>query len=123
MFETANQRTAVDFKDGTLDTHGYPDGMCIDQEGKIWVACYEGGKVIRFDPETGLFILLCLIGVLLDTFYARLCRLSKISQLSSKVSGKMFRNNYCSINLAGWMSIQPKSVYRLILKPNVAWIS
>ena len=56
MFETANQRTAVDIKDDSL---GNPDGMCIDQEGKIWVAFYGGGKVIRFDPETGLFIYLC----------------------------------------------------------------
>ncbi|XP_077891012.1 regucalcin isoform X2 [Ictidomys tridecemlineatus] len=30
-----------------------PDGMCIDTEGKLWVACYNGGRVIRLDPETG----------------------------------------------------------------------
>ncbi|XP_029458925.1 regucalcin [Rhinatrema bivittatum] len=30
-----------------------PDGMCIDAEGKLWVACYNGGRVIRIDPETG----------------------------------------------------------------------
>ncbi|XP_020848584.1 regucalcin-like isoform X3 [Phascolarctos cinereus] len=30
-----------------------PDGMCIDNEGKLWVACYNGGRVIRLDPETG----------------------------------------------------------------------
>jgi len=57
IFETANQRTAIDFKDGTLDSLGNPDGMCIDQEGKIWVACYGAGKIIRFDTETGLLIL------------------------------------------------------------------
>jgi len=54
MFITANQRTAIDFKEGTVDTLGFPDGMCIDQEGKIWVACYGAGKIIRFDAETGL---------------------------------------------------------------------
>ncbi|XP_053563717.1 regucalcin [Bombina bombina] len=32
---------------------GIPDGMCIDAEGKLWVACYSGGRVIRLDPETG----------------------------------------------------------------------
>jgi len=52
--ETANQRTVVDFGDGTFDILGNPDGMCIDQEGKIWVACYGAGKIIRFDAETGL---------------------------------------------------------------------
>ncbi|XP_062910618.1 regucalcin-like isoform X2 [Mobula hypostoma] len=30
-----------------------PDGQCIDQEGKLWVACYNGGSVLRIDPETG----------------------------------------------------------------------
>ncbi|XP_062831413.1 regucalcin isoform X2 [Anolis carolinensis] len=30
-----------------------PDGMCIDTEGKLWVACFDGGRVIRIDPETG----------------------------------------------------------------------
>jgi len=49
----SNERTAVAFAEGSLPTHGYPDGMCIDLEGKIWVACYSVGKVIRFDPETG----------------------------------------------------------------------
>lgn len=30
--------------------------MCIDTEGKLWVACYDGGRVIRLDPETGKFL-------------------------------------------------------------------
>ncbi|XP_075706419.1 regucalcin [Rhinoderma darwinii] len=32
---------------------GIPDGMCIDAEGKLWVACYNGGRVIRIDPQAG----------------------------------------------------------------------
>ncbi|XP_073470696.1 regucalcin isoform X1 [Aquarana catesbeiana] len=35
---------------------GIPDGMCIDSEGKLWVACYNGGRVIRVDPEAGKVI-------------------------------------------------------------------
>ncbi|KAI4889783.1 hypothetical protein NFI96_030810 [Prochilodus magdalenae] len=30
-----------------------PDGMCIDIEGKLWMACFSGGRVLRIDPETG----------------------------------------------------------------------
>lgn len=33
---------------------GIPDGMCIDAEGKIWLACYSGGRVLRIDPQTGV---------------------------------------------------------------------
>ncbi len=51
-----NRRIAVDFnKEPANDPWGLPDGMCIDNEGKLWVACYNGGRVMRFDPETGYF--------------------------------------------------------------------
>ena len=49
-FFVANQRTVVEYKDEGM---GVPDGMTIDNEGKLWVACYYGGQVLRFDPETG----------------------------------------------------------------------
>lgn len=26
--------------------------MCIDAEGELWVACYNGGRVILLDPKT-----------------------------------------------------------------------
>lgn len=32
---------------------GYPDGMAIDVEGKLWVAHWGAGMVVRWDPETG----------------------------------------------------------------------
>ena len=32
---------------------GYPDGMTIDRDGKLWIAHYDGGCVRRWDPETG----------------------------------------------------------------------
>lgn len=30
-----------------------PDGMCMDNEGKLWIAEHNGGCVGRWDPETG----------------------------------------------------------------------
>ncbi|XP_072017227.1 regucalcin-like [Amphiura filiformis] len=32
---------------------GFPDGMCIDSDGMLWVACYMGSRVNRYDPKTG----------------------------------------------------------------------
>lgn len=35
------------------DSLGFPDGMTIDAEGKLWIALWGGGSVGRWDPETG----------------------------------------------------------------------
>lgn len=32
---------------------GFPDGMCIDQEGMLWVAHYGGSGVYRWNPMNG----------------------------------------------------------------------
>lgn len=32
---------------------GFPDGMCIDRDGMLWVAHYGGSGVYRWDPLTG----------------------------------------------------------------------
>lgn len=45
---------AVDFGgEETMATLGYPDGMAIDTDGNIWVACYSVGRVVQFNPNTG----------------------------------------------------------------------
>ena len=45
----SNRRTAVALANGL----GFPDGMTMDAEGKIWVALWEGWGAGRFDPTTG----------------------------------------------------------------------
>ena len=37
--------------DPTVD--GVPDGMCIDTDGKLWVAMFNTGQVLQVDPNTG----------------------------------------------------------------------
>lgn len=32
---------------------GVPDGLTVDADGRLWVACYNGGRVINIDPATG----------------------------------------------------------------------
>lgn len=64
LFSSANKRVAVDFTQWSLEETGYPDGMTIDQEGKLWVAGYSSSKIMQFDPVTGLlrfwlFLLVC----------------------------------------------------------------
>jgi len=43
------RRIAVEIPEGL----GFPDGMCIDLEGMLWVAHYAGSGVYRWDPSTG----------------------------------------------------------------------
>lgn len=50
---TGNQQVIVDIE--AIGNIGLPDGMTIDTEDKIWVACYGAAQVIRFDPETGMY--------------------------------------------------------------------
>lgn len=35
---------------------GSPDGMCMDQEGMLWIAEWEGSQVSKWDPKTGKMI-------------------------------------------------------------------
>ncbi|MDW3210790.1 MAG: SMP-30/gluconolactonase/LRE family protein [Reichenbachiella sp.] len=35
---------------------GYPDGMAIDAEDKLWIALWNGNMVSRWDPNTGELI-------------------------------------------------------------------
>ncbi len=45
----SSRRTAIALPDGM----GFPDGMTIDSEDKLWVALWSGWGIARFDPITG----------------------------------------------------------------------
>lgn len=51
----ANQRVIIDYDSNP--GLGYPDGMCRDSEGKLWIAGVCGSNVTRWDPETGEILL------------------------------------------------------------------
>ncbi|WP_079474938.1 SMP-30/gluconolactonase/LRE family protein [Marinococcus halophilus] len=44
--EITGKRTAITFQEGS------PDGMCMDQEGMLWIALHRLGKVERWNPQT-----------------------------------------------------------------------
>ena len=45
----ANERVVVE----VFPEMGFPDGMAIDSEDKLWVGLWNGNAVARFDPESG----------------------------------------------------------------------
>ena len=47
-----NRRTVIRIPDGI----GYPDGMTVDAEGKLWIAMWAGWGVTRWDPDSGELI-------------------------------------------------------------------
>jgi len=47
-FKTSNTIIHID-----AQKEGYPDGMTIDAEGKLWIAHWGGWQVTRWDPSSG----------------------------------------------------------------------
>jgi sugar lactone lactonase YvrE len=47
--QITNRRTAITIP----QSDGYPDGMTIDAEDKLWIAFWGPGQVRRYDPKTG----------------------------------------------------------------------
>ncbi|XP_071444676.1 regucalcin-like isoform X2 [Hetaerina americana] len=47
--EISNRRPAFDFTGHNVT--GHPDGMTIDTDGNLWVACFGGSQVIYVDPR------------------------------------------------------------------------
>uniref|UniRef100_A0AAQ5Y3G2 Regucalcin n=1 Tax=Amphiprion ocellaris TaxID=80972 RepID=A0AAQ5Y3G2_AMPOC len=45
-----NRRVVYRMQEG----EGLPDGMTMDAGGRLWVACYNGGRVINIDNATGV---------------------------------------------------------------------
>jgi sugar lactone lactonase YvrE len=70
--------------------HGWPDGLCLDDQGGVWSSRWQGGKLIRFNPDGEIDVILefpgawnitCAIfgGPRMDSLY--------VTSASSKTSG------------------------------------
>ncbi|WOO78231.1 Regucalcin [Vanrija pseudolonga] len=40
------------FSNITDPKYGYPDGLCVDDQGGVWTARWAAGKVLRLNPDT-----------------------------------------------------------------------
>jgi sugar lactone lactonase YvrE len=40
------------FSDISATEYGYPDGLCLDNQGGVWTARWSAGKVLRLNPKT-----------------------------------------------------------------------
>ncbi len=47
--DITDMRVVINIPEG----EGYPDGMTIDADGMLWIALWDGWKVIRYNPYTG----------------------------------------------------------------------
>nr|MDD6336056.1 SMP-30/gluconolactonase/LRE family protein [bacterium] len=46
----SNRRTVFSLPQGA---EAVPDGQCIDENGNLWVALWDGGEVLHINPSTG----------------------------------------------------------------------
>lgn len=83
--------------------HGFPDGMCIDAEGMLWIAHWGGANVSRWNPRDGRLLRrvevpalhvtnCCFGGSELDTLYITSARqgLSQEDFMKYPHSGSVF---------------------------------
>ena len=55
--EISNRRCAIRFPaEGTEDYHGFPDGCTIADDDTIFIACWNGSCVVRYNPYTGVLL-------------------------------------------------------------------
>ena len=104
--EVSNRRVAFELPDGM----GYPDGMCIDDEGMLWIALWQGWGVGRFDPSGELLCKIevpvervtscCFGGENWDELYITTASrdLNEAGKLQQPLAGGVFR---CKLNVSG----------------------
>ncbi|CAI9736746.1 regucalcin-like isoform X1 [Octopus vulgaris] len=51
--EISRKQVVFDFEGKEFLDSGIPDGMTIDVNDKIWLACFSTSQILQIDPETG----------------------------------------------------------------------
>lgn len=51
VLHAANEKVVFDLKENNVD--GLPDGMTIDTDGNLWVACFYGSQVSLYIFKVG----------------------------------------------------------------------
>ena len=54
LYDLENGKVAFDSYIIELGGEGNPDGMCIDDQGKLWIAEWGGSCISKWDPLTGV---------------------------------------------------------------------
>jgi sugar lactone lactonase YvrE len=86
------------------DSYGLPDGMTIDREDRLWIALFNGGRVVQVDPGTGAIlreihlpaseVTSCAFGgPRLDELFISTAgyRLSPLARRSQTLAGRLFQ--------------------------------
>lgn len=103
----SNKKTIFDFDLNKIP--GVPDGMCIDQNDKLWIACFGGSQVIRIEPKTGEVLKTIPIpaqqvtsvtfgGPKLDILFVTTARLPIQNVTHSKDAGRVFKIEGLNVN-------------------------
>ena len=56
FFMTANKRIFLDMNDNKdFTSDELPDGMTIDAKGNLWIAMFQGSRIVNIDGQNGLY--------------------------------------------------------------------
>jgi len=107
--EISNPREVV-----KCTANGFPDGMAIDTEDKLWVCRWDGWGIGRYDPETGEELMTLELpcarvtacafgGEKMDQLYVTTayCGISPADKEKQPLAGRLFKFDLSSMNITG----------------------